>query len=180
LAAAALAAATAALATAAQAAPVFSNGGSQYWVAFDPVGRTLGNVQFLTKRISVLNTSAVANAITIYYEPQHILFCQQTLQPGQMTICGQMSSPQMVNGYFQVVAAQPVIVGGSSDTPVMNFSQDPQGNFIADPSHGTVFAMPFDWQPGCPPRGADGCPTGDLVAGPPAGSGITRGFQAQH
>jgi hypothetical protein len=160
-----------AISEAVQAAPAFSNGGSQYWIAFDPNGRTLGNVQFLTKRILVLNTSNAPNAFTIFYEPQHTKFCAATLEPGAMTTCGQMSTPAMVGGYFQVVAAEPVLVGGSSDTPFMNFTQDAQGNFGADPSHGTVISVPFAWQQGCPPP-VTGCPDGPTAVGP---TGVTTG-----
>ena len=161
---------------AAQAAPVYSNGGSPYWIAFDPNGRALGNVQFLSKRFMVVNVSNATNAFTITYEPAHTTLCSGTLQPGAMTICGTQSTPAMVNGYIQVVAAEPVVVGGSSDTPFMNFFQeDPNGKFGADPAHGTVISMPFEWLPGCPPRPGTGCPDGSVVAG---STGVpTRQFQ---
>jgi hypothetical protein len=166
-----------ALAEAVHAAPTVSNGGAQYWVAFDPNGRTLGNAQFLTKRIVVLNTSSATNTFTIYYEPQHTTICTQTLAAGGMTTCGLMSTPAMVNGYFQVIAAAPVLVGGSSDTPFMNFTQDAQGNFGADPSHGAVISVPFDWREGCPPRPGTGCPDGITTAAPTGV--INRDFQAR-
>ena len=79
----------------------------------------------------------------------------------------------MINGYFQVIAAAPVLVGGSSDTPFMNFVQDAQGNFGADPSHGAVISVPFTWQEGCPPRPGTGCPDGSITAVAP--TGVTNG-----
>ena len=161
-----------AIASAAQAAPAFSNGGSQYWVAFDPNGRDLGGVQFMAKRIVVLNTSNQPNAFTVFYEPAHTTICAMTLAPGAVTTCGVMSTAAMVGGYFQVVAAQPVLVGGSSDTAFMNFAQQPQGNFGADPSHGAVISVPLAWQQGCPPRPGTGCPDGRVAIDP---NGATTG-----
>ncbi len=38
------------------AAPVVSNGGAKQWIAFDPDGRSIGPVQFLSKTISMVST----------------------------------------------------------------------------------------------------------------------------
>ncbi len=56
-------------------------------------------------------------------------------------------SQRLSGGYFQVIAEQPVLMGGYSDTPVMNFVQNRQsGVFGADPANGTVQHVPFIWQ----------------------------------
>jgi hypothetical protein len=148
---------------AAAAIPSFSNGGAQYWVAFDPTGRDIGPVQFMAKRVEILNTSNAPNAVTVYYEPLHKTLCTQTLAPGAMTTCAVASTPDLARGYFQVIAAQPVLAGGTSDAAFMNFAQQPNGSFGAEPEHGRIFSVPLVFQQGCPPRPGSGCPDGRNV-----------------
>jgi hypothetical protein len=155
----------------APAAPVFSNGGGQYWVAFDPTGRDLGPVHFMSKRIVVLNTSNQPNDVSVFYEPAHTSICATTLAPGAVGTCGVVSSPATVGGYFQVIAAHPVLAGGSSDTAYMDFAQqNAQGQFGADPAHGAVISVPLSFQPGCPPRPGNGCPDGRIAIDPNGGA----------
>ncbi|MDQ6629626.1 MAG: hypothetical protein M3Z29_14475 [Pseudomonadota bacterium] len=164
-----LVAATAAAATftaAALAAPTVSNGGARQWIAFDPDGRTIGPVQFLSKTISIVNTSNVANKFTIFYEPQHLAICGGTLGAGGATLCGVQSTQHLSGGYFQVIATEPVLMSGHSDVPVIRYFQEsPTGPFGADPSTGVIQNIPFVWQQGCPPRPGSGCPDGTLVGG---------------
>jgi hypothetical protein len=82
-----------------------------------------------------------------------------------------VSTPALTRGYFQVIAAQPVLAGGSSDTAYMNFAQeDAQGRFGADPAHGAVISVPLTFQQGCPPRPGNGCPDGRLAIDPNGGT----------
>jgi hypothetical protein len=165
-----LSAAMAALATfaaAAPAQPVVINGGARQWLAFDPGGRSIGQVQFLQKIVVAVNTSNAPNPFKIFYEPQHITFCAGTLAPGGTTLCGMQPSQRLSGGYFQMIAAQPVLMGGYSDVPVMRYVQGAQGVFGADPSTGMIQNVPFVWQQGCPPRQGSECPNG--VVGPVVG-----------
>lgn len=161
-------AALAAAATAFAAAPVLpvvSNGGARQWIAFDPDGRTIGTVQFLTKTVTIVNASTAANAFTVFYEPQHIAFCAGTLGAGQATLCGTQPTQHFSGGYFQVIATQPVLMGGHSDVPVIRYAQNPQGSFGADTSTGMIQNIPLVWQQGCPPRPGSGCPNGSVTTG---------------
>jgi hypothetical protein len=152
-------------------APSFSNGGGQYWVAFDPNGRNIGNVGFMSKRIFLVNTSNQLNAFTIYDEPAHTRICAQTLGPGQTGECDVQPGPPVFGDYFQVIAAQPVLMGGTSDTAYMSYTQQGAANGLADTSHGLVISVPLIWQQGCPPSPGNGCPDGraaNLPTGPAA------------
>lgn len=153
------------VATSVASAQAVSNGGARQWIAFDPRGRNLGEVQFLQKVINIVNTSTAPNKFAIFYEPQHIAFCSGTLGPGATTICGTQPNQRFPGGYFQVIADQPVLMGGYSDVPVMRYAQQGTQAFGADPSTGVVQYVPFVWQPGCPPRPGSGCPTGSIVGG---------------
>src|SRR5438270_7432073 len=153
--------------------PTITNGGARMWLAFDPEGRTIGQVQFLQKIVTVVNTSNAANTYTIYYEPQHITVCAGTLAAGGTSLCGVQPTQHLSGGYFQVIAAQPVLMGGHSDMPVIRYAQQsPNGPFGADPSTGMIQNIPFVWQQGCPPRPGSGCPNGNVVGG---GGGVVGG-----
>lgn len=147
--------------------PVVSNGGARQWVAFDPIGgRNLGSVQFLFKSIQIVNTSNVPNAYSVTYEPVHLNVCGGTLAAGGAALCGVQPSQHLAGGYFQVIAAQPVLMGGYTDVPVMRFAQTSQGGaFGADPSTGIIQYIPLVWQQGCPPRPGSGCPDGAASIG---------------
>jgi hypothetical protein len=58
-----------AFASSTHAASTVSNGGARHWVAFDPQGRSLGEVQFLLKIVRIANASTVSNKFSIFYEP---------------------------------------------------------------------------------------------------------------
>ena len=91
------------------AVPIAGAGGARYWIAFDPVGRSIGPVQFLQKQVQILNTTSASNAFTIFYKPPFaaaIVFCKGTLGAAQMQVCGAQNPQQFENGYFQVVAAR--------------------------------------------------------------------------
>jgi hypothetical protein len=155
---------------AAHAAPAVSNGGAQYWVAFDPNGRDVGSVFFASKRFFIVNTSNQPNAYTIYDEPSHKTICSGTLGPGQMDTCGTQQGPVEYNNYFQVIAAQPVLVGGTSDTAFLNYTQQGGAPAQADTAHGMIIGVPLTWQQGCPPRPGDGCPDGRIAVDPNGGA----------
>lgn len=155
----------------AYAAPAFNNGGARHWIAFDSQGRQLGDVQFLQKIVLIVNTATVANRFTIFYEPQHIAFCSGTLAPGGTAICGTQPNQRLSGGYFQVIAAQPVLMGGHSDVPVMRYAQQGTQAYGADPASGLLQNQLFVWQQGCPPRPGSGCPAGAVVSGTGGASG---------
>jgi hypothetical protein len=143
------------------ALPSVSNGGARQWIAFDPQGRTIGPVQFLSKIVTIVNTSTANNGFSVYYEPQHVLLCASTLGAGTMTRCGVQTSQQqqLSGGYFQVIAAQPVLMGGYTEVPTLSYAQEgPTGPFIAETTKGTIENIPLVWQQGCPPRKGTGCP----------------------
>jgi hypothetical protein len=149
----------------AAATPPVSNGGARQWVAFDPDGRSIGPVQFLSKTVSIVNTSTAGNAFTVYYEPAHIAICGGTLGAGAMSLCGVQPTQHLAGGYFQVIAAQPVLMGGRSEVPVIRYAQNPQGTYGADTSTGTIQNIPLVWQQGCPPRHGSGCPVNSISVG---------------
>ena len=159
---------------------VASNGGARQWIAFDPAGRNLGQVQFLQKIINIVNTSTAQNNYTIFYEPQHTRFCGGTLAPGAAALCGTQPNQRFSGGYFLVIADQPVLMGGYSDVPVMRYAQQGTQAFGADPSSGLVQYVPFVWQPGCPPRSGSGCPTSATVGGVRGGGGGVGVFEPQN
>jgi hypothetical protein len=137
--------------------PAVTNGGARQWVAFDPEGRSIGPVQFLSKTISVISTSTARNSFTLYYEPAHTLICASAVGPAPV-LCGVQPSVHLSGGYFQVIATQPVLVAGHSDVPVISYAQEPNGTYGADATKGTIQNIPLLWQQGCPPRVGSGCP----------------------
>jgi hypothetical protein len=144
-----------------------SNGGARYWIAFDPQGRTIGPVQFLQKIVTIVNASTASNAFSVYYEPAHAAICAGTLGAGTMTRCGiqPTQQQQLSGGYFQVIAAQPVLMGGFVEMPTISYAQEGQtGPYGAETSKGTVQNIPLSWQQGCPPRKGAGCPV-NLTSG---------------
>ena len=149
---------------AAKLTPV-SNGGARQWIAFDPDGRTIGPVQFLSKTVSIVNTSTATGSYTIYYEPAHLPICAGGLGAGQMTLCGVQSTQHLSGGYFQVIASEPVLMGGRSEVPVLRYVQNADGTYGADTSQGTIQNIPLVWQQGCPPRKGSGCPEGNIATG---------------
>jgi hypothetical protein len=138
-------------------APIVNNGGARQWVAFDPDGRSIGPVQFLSKTVSIVSTSTAANSFTLYYEPAHLLICAGGVGPAP-TLCGVQPTTHLSGGYFQVIATQPVLVGGRSEVPVISYAQETNGTYGADASKGIIQNIPLVWQQGCPPRPGSGCP----------------------
>jgi hypothetical protein len=141
-------------------ASTVSNGGARLWMAFDPPARPSGGALGATKFVSVVNTSTANNPIAVYYEPAHVALCKLTLGPEEIERCFVQVSQHLEDGYFQVIAAQPVLVGGNSQVPEIRYEKSPSGTFSADTSTGTTQDVPLVWQQGCPPRHGSGCPTG--------------------
>jgi hypothetical protein len=143
--------------------PIAGSDGARFWIAFDPGGREIGPVQFLSKQLQILNATSAANAYTIFYKPQQgaaFVFCKGTLGPAELFVCGEQSSQHLHLGYFQVVAARPVLMGGRSEVPTIGYQQEPNGTtFGADTAKGTIQNIPFNWQQGCAPFSGSGCPT---------------------
>ncbi len=75
-------------------------------------------------------------------------------------MCGAQSTQHLENGFFQVVAARPVVMGGRSEVPTIDYQQQPDGTFGAEPAKGTIQNIPFNWQQGCAPFAGSGCPSG--------------------
>ena len=140
------------------AAPTMTNGGAKQWIAFDPDGRSIGPVQFLSKTVSLVSTSTASGKFTIYYEPQHLLICGGTIGGGGNTLCGVQPTTHLSGGYFQVISATPVLMGGRSEVPTLSYTQEKDGTYGADTSKGTIQNIPLVWQQGCPPRKGSGCP----------------------
>jgi hypothetical protein len=175
-----LVAATAAVAFAsnhvrAAKAPTVTNGGARQWVAFDPDGRSIGPVQFLSKTVSIVSTSTGSGKYSVYYEPQHLLICAGTIGGGGNTLCGVQPTTHLSGGYFQVISATPVLMGGRSEVPTLSYSQEKDGTYVADTSKGTIQNIPLVWQQGCPPRPGTGCPVTAL----PTNGGVNK-VQAKH
>jgi hypothetical protein len=144
--------------------PTVNNGGARLWIAFDPDGRSIGPVQFLSKTVSIVNTSTARNTYTLTYEPAHLVICRGTLAAGASAFCGVQPTQHLSGGYFQARATQPVLLGGHSDVPVIRYVQNsPGGTYGADPSTGEIQNIPLNWQPGCPPKRGSGCPDGSLT-----------------
>ncbi|HEX3801219.1 MAG TPA: hypothetical protein VHV75_00105 [Solirubrobacteraceae bacterium] len=144
------------------ATPIAGSGGARFWIAFDPGGREIGPVQFLSKQVQILNTTSAPNAFTIFYKPQQgaaIVFCKGTLGSAELLVCGAQSSQHLQLGYFEVVAARPVLMGGRSEVPTIGYQQEPNGTFGAETAKGTIQNIPFNWQQGCAPFSGSGCPT---------------------
>ena len=139
-------------------APAVTNGGAKQWIAFDPDGRTIGPVQFLSKTISIVSTSTASGKFSVYYEPQHLLICAGTIGGGANTLCGVQPTTHLSGGYFQMISATPVLMGGRSEVPTLSYSQEKDGTYVADTSKGTIQNIPLIWQQGCPPRHGSGCP----------------------
>jgi len=151
------------------AAPVAGSGGARFWIAFDPGGREIGPVQFLSKQVQILNTTSAANAFTIFYKPQQgaaIVFCKGTLGAAELLVCGAQPTQHLQGGYFQVVAARPVVMGGRSEVPTIGYQQQPNGTFGAETARGTIQNIPFNWQQGCAPFAGSGCPSNAVATQP--------------
>jgi hypothetical protein len=144
------------------AAPAVINGGAKQWIAFDPDGRSIGPVQFLSKTVSLVSTSTTSGKFTVYYEPQHLLICAGLIGGGGNTLCGVQPTIHLSGGYFQVISATPVLVGGRSEVPTLSYTQEKDGTYVADTSKGTIQNIPLVWQQGCPPRKGSGCPVTTL------------------
>ena len=143
--------------------PVAGSGGARFWIAFDPAGREIGPVQFLQKQVQILNTTSAANAFTIFYKPAHaaaIVFCKGTLGGAELAVCGAQPTQHLEGGFFQVVAARPVVMGGRSEVPTISYQQQPNGTFGAETTKGTIQNIPFNWQQGCAPFSGPGVPVG--------------------
>jgi hypothetical protein len=140
------------------AVPAVTNGGAKQWIAFDPDGRSIGPVQFLSKTVSLVSTSTASGKFSVYYEPQHLLICSGTIGGGGNTLCGVQPSVHLSGGYFQVISATPVLMGGRSEVPTLSYTQEKDGTYVADTSKGTIQNIPLVWQQGCPPRKGSGCP----------------------
>jgi hypothetical protein len=146
-----------------------SNGGAREWVAFDPLVGVPVRPQTLnmSRIVRLVNTSTARNAYTVTYErpgrPDRLTICTGALQAGEAKTCTSLgrASGGFVDGYLQVRASQPLLVGGYIDLPVLDYEQaggnTPRLKFL---NRGTVQRLQFDWQPGCPPKPGGGCPTG--------------------
>jgi hypothetical protein len=72
---------------------------------------------------------------------------------------------ELSGGYFQVIAAQPVLMGGYTEVATLSYAQEsPTGPFGAETTKGTIQNIPLVWQQGCPPRKGTGCPVSPTVA----------------
>jgi len=147
-------------------AAVTSNGGGRVWIAFDPPARQIGGVLGPRKFVAVVNTSNANNPVTVFYEPGHVTICQRTLAPGEMGSCTVQASRPLENGYIQVIAAQPVLMGGNSQVPEIRYEQNPNGTFSANTSGGSTQDVPLVWQQGCAFVRNSGCPTGATSVNP--------------
>jgi hypothetical protein len=152
------------------AAPPVTNGGAKQWIAFDPDGRSIGPVQFLSKTVSLVSTSTASGKFSVYYEPQHLLICAGTIGGGANTLCGVQPTTHLSGGYFQVISATPVLMGGRSEVPTLSYTQEKDGTYVADTSKGTIQNIPLVWQQGCPPRKGSGCPVTAL----PTNAGVKK------
>jgi hypothetical protein len=144
------------------AVPAVTNGGAKQWIAFDPDGRSIGPVQFLSKTVSLVSTSTASGKFSVYYEPQHLLICAGTIGGGANTLCGVQPTTHLSGGYFQVISATAVLMGGRSEVPTLSYAQEKDGTYVADTSKGTIQNIPLVWQQGCPPRKGSGCPVSAL------------------
>jgi hypothetical protein len=147
----------------ASVAPIAGSGGARFWIAFDPVGgRDIGPVPFVSKQVQILNTTSVSNPFTVFYVPEHgtaSVFCKGTLGAAELFLCVAQPAQHLQFGYFQVVAARPVVMGGRSEVPTIGYQQEANGTFGAETARGTIQNVPFDWQQGCAPFAGSGCPT---------------------
>jgi hypothetical protein len=150
--------------------PAVTNGGAKQWIAFDPDGRSIGPVQFLSKTVSLVSTSTASGKFSVYYEPQHLLICAGTIGGGANTLCGVQPTTHLSGGYFQVISATPVLMGGRSEVPTLSYTQEKDGTYVADTSKGTIQNIPLVWQQGCPPRKGSGCPVTAL----PTNGGVKK------
>jgi hypothetical protein len=149
--------------------PLAGSGGARFWIAFDPGGREIGPVQFLSKQVQILNTTSATNAYTIFYKQEQgptIVFCKGALGPAELFVCGEQSSQHLQYGYFQVVAARPVLMGGRSEVPTIGYQQEGNAKFGAETAKGTIQNIPFNWQQGCAPFSGSGCPTNAVAIQP--------------
>jgi hypothetical protein len=156
-----------------------SNGGAKQWVAFDPLVSNAATHQSLNmvRIVRLVNTSNATNSFTVTYErpgnPTRLPICSGTLVAGEARTCSNVNKAATgyVDGYLLVRASQPVIAGGYIDLPVQDYEQAGSGSntrlkFL---NRGTVQRLSYDWQPGCPPRQGNGCPTTQSTLTPAAG-----------
>jgi hypothetical protein len=153
-----------------------ANGGQKQWVAFDPLVSVASTPQTknMIRIVMLVNTSTAPNTYSVTYEhtsgPNRLNICTGTLQPGQRRDCGGVgrASSGFIDGYFQVRGTQPLIAGGYIDLPVQDWEPlgGANGQRLKSLDRGTIQRLPFDWQPGCPPRAGSGCPTGQPVISP--------------
>lgn len=146
-----------------------ANGGAREWIAFDPVVGSPIRAQTLNmlRNLRIANTSTASSTYVITFERQgraaRIPLATGVLQPGESrnaAVLGRVSSG-FVDGYIQVRATQPVLVGGHVDLPVQDYEQQgsdssPRLKFL---NRGTVQRVQLDFRPGCPPKPGSGCPT---------------------
>ena len=149
-----------------------ADGGAREWVAFDPlVGVPVKSQSLNTSRIVRLaNTSTTAATYTVTYErpgrPDRLTICTGTLLAGEAKTCVSVgrSSSGFVDGYIQVRASQPVLVGGHVDLPLSDYElsggNTPRLKFL---NRGTVQRLLYDWHPGCPPKPGGICPAGQPI-----------------
>ena len=154
----------------------FSNGGAKEWVAFDPVTTVTSTAQSLNmiRIIKLASTSTAASSFSVTYErtsnPARVNICSGTLQPGQIKVCGGVgrASNGFADGYIQVRASQPLVVGGYIDLPVQAWEQKGSGTStrLKFSDNGTLTRVQYEWQQGCPIKSGSGCPTGQPVFTP--------------
>ena len=143
-----------------------SNGGAREWVAFDPLVGVPVKAQTvnLLRSVRLVNTSTAPASYTVSYErpgrPDRLILCTGALQAGEARTCTSVgrASSGFVDGYLQVRATQPVIVGGSIDLPVLDY-EVAGGNSprLKTLNRGTMQRLLYDWQAGCPPKPGAGC-----------------------
>ena len=143
-----------------------ANGGAREWVAFDPLVGVPVKAQTvnLMRTVRLVNTSTAPAAYTVTYErpgrPDRISICTGALQAGEARTCTSVgrASSGFVDGYLQVRASQPLIVGGSIDLPVLDYELAGGNNpRLKSLNRGTMQRLLYDWQPGCPPKPGTGC-----------------------
>ena len=150
-----------------------ANGGAREWVAFDPVVGNPIKAQTLNmlRNIRIANTSTASSTYTITFERQgradRIQLAAGVLQPGEsrnVAALGRVSGG-FVDGYIQVRATQPVLVGGHVDLPVQDYEQQGSDSSprLKFSNRGTVQRVQLDFRPGCPPKPGSGCSTAGVT-----------------
>jgi hypothetical protein len=145
---------------------VISNGGAREWVAFEPLVTVVSTHQSfnILRLFQIVNTSTERSTYTITLErttaPLRITICTGTLQPGQRKVCGGVGRARngYADGYYQVRASQPVLMGGHVNLPQEDYELVTSGTpRLRFKDRGTIQHLPFDWQQGCPPKAGTGC-----------------------